>query len=41
MIWNESDLSAKAPNSYLISHGFPKFDDVPSHLIACLLDNAI
>ena len=41
MCWNVSHLSAKAQNSNFISHGFPKFKDVLSHLFACLLDNAI
>ena len=41
MCWNVSHLSAKAQNSNFISHGFPKFEDVLSHLFACLLDNAI
>ena len=41
MCWNVSHLSAKAQNSNFISHGFPKFKYVLSHLFACLLDNAI
>ena len=41
MCWNVSHLSAKAQNSNSISHGFPEFKDVLSHLFACLLDNAI